>query len=82
MHFVHSEVSVKLGEKGQFELTILTSFPGSGNTWTRLLLENASGYYTGRVLSSFCYRAYVTGCTERLCTTHSGENRDKSNKAR
>ena len=37
---------MRLGEKAQFELVILTSFPGSGNTWTRLLLENASGYYT------------------------------------
>ena len=27
----------------------LASFPGSGNTWTRLLLEHASGYYTGSV---------------------------------
>ena len=28
---------------------VLASFPGSGNTWTRLLLEHASGYYTGSV---------------------------------
>ena len=44
------ERSVKVGEVGQFELVILTSCPGSGNTWTRLLLENASGFYTGKVL--------------------------------
>lgn len=28
---------------------VLASFPGSGNTWTRLLLEHASGFYTGSV---------------------------------
>lgn len=26
---------------------LLYSFPGSGNTWTRLLLEASTGYYTG-----------------------------------
>ena len=41
--------NVKLGEIGQFKITLLASFPGSGNTWTRLLIENASGYYTGSV---------------------------------
>lgn len=29
------------------ELVALASFPGSGNTWTRHLLELATGYYTG-----------------------------------
>ena len=28
---------------------MLASFPGSGNTWVRLLLEDASGFYTGSV---------------------------------
>ena len=27
--------------------TMLASFPGSGNTWARMLLEYGSGYYTG-----------------------------------
>ena len=27
--------SVKLGESGQFPLTSLSSYPGSGNTWVR-----------------------------------------------
>nr|XP_054760337.1 WSC domain-containing protein 2-like [Lytechinus pictus] len=30
-------------------LTALASFPGSGNTWMRYLLERASGFYTGSV---------------------------------
>ncbi|XP_070532238.1 sialate:O-sulfotransferase 2-like [Ptychodera flava] len=30
-------------------LVALASFPGSGNTWTRFLLEVASGFYTGAV---------------------------------
>ena len=28
---------------------MLTSFPGSGNTWTRLLIEDVTGYFTGSV---------------------------------
>ena len=42
---------VKLGKKNELELIMLASFPGSGNTWMRLLLEDASGYYTGSVFS-------------------------------
>ena len=33
----------------QFPLVMLVSFPGSGNTWTRLLIEDVTGYYTGSV---------------------------------
>ena len=28
---------------------LLTSLPGSGNSWTRLLIEYATGYYTGSI---------------------------------
>ena len=45
------ERNVKLGKNGQFKITLLASFPGSGNTWSRLLIENASGYYTGSVFN-------------------------------
>ena len=38
-----------LGEKHQFKPYGLLSFPGSGNTWTRDLLEDLSGYYTGSI---------------------------------
>ncbi len=31
-------------------LTALASFPGSGNTWLRYLLQQASGYATGLAL--------------------------------
>lgn len=41
--------NVKLGEKEQFPNVFLTSFPGSGNTWARTLLEDVTGYYTGSV---------------------------------
>lgn len=33
----------------QKEITWLSSYPGSGNTWTRLLLEQTTGVYTGGV---------------------------------
>ena len=42
---------MRLGELGQFALVMLVSFPGSGNTWTRLLIEEVTGYYTGSVYS-------------------------------
>ena len=38
-----------MGEANELELVMLASFPGSGNTWVRLLLEDASGFYTGSV---------------------------------
>ena len=47
MIFLKSAKRVKLGSEGQFELTVLSSFPGSGNTWARLLIEDATGIYTG-----------------------------------
>lgn len=28
---------------------MLASFPGSGNTWTRFLIERSTGWYTGSV---------------------------------
>mgnify|MGYP000126647901 CR=1 FL=1 len=30
-------------------MTALVSFPGSGNTWVRYLLETASGVFTGSI---------------------------------
>ena len=34
--------------KAQASGAVLASFPGSGNTWSRMLLEYASGVYTAR----------------------------------
>lgn len=39
----------KLGNRGDFSMIPLLSFPGSGNTWTRFLIEQATGYLTGSV---------------------------------
>ncbi|KAB7497816.1 WSCD family member [Armadillidium nasatum] len=33
--------------------TALVSFPGSGNTWLRYLLQQATGYYTGSVYKDY-----------------------------
>ncbi|XP_071536183.1 LOW QUALITY PROTEIN: uncharacterized protein [Panulirus ornatus] len=38
---------VRFGEVGTLPLCALASYPGSGNTWTRHLLEAASGVFTG-----------------------------------
>jgi len=40
---------VRLGKKGEFGVFPFISFPGSGNTWTRLLLEDVTGIYTGSI---------------------------------
>ena len=36
-----------MGKDKQFPLIALASFPGSGNTWVRYLIERATGIYTG-----------------------------------
>ncbi|PIK62770.1 putative RNA-directed DNA polymerase from mobile element jockey-like [Apostichopus japonicus] len=36
--------------KGSMPLILLLSFPGSGNTWVRYLLERSSGIYTGSAI--------------------------------
>jgi len=46
----------------------LASFPGSGSTWVRGLLETATGICTGRVCT-FCEGVYTAGCecSECIC---------------
>ncbi|XP_077866661.1 sialate:O-sulfotransferase 1-like [Saccoglossus kowalevskii] len=41
--------SVGFGPWKKRPLVALASFPGSGNTWVRHLLETASGFYTGSI---------------------------------
>ena len=38
-----------LPENSSYVITYLTSFPGSGNTWARHLIEQTSGIYSGSV---------------------------------
>ena len=38
---------IGLANKNQLKFIPLLSFPGSGNTWLRYLIERASGFYTG-----------------------------------
>jgi hypothetical protein len=38
---------VKIGKKGQFKLIYIISVKGSGNTWTRQLLQSLTGFYAG-----------------------------------
>jgi hypothetical protein len=35
--------------KGHLPACALASYPGSGNTWVRYLIEAASGIYTGSI---------------------------------
>ena len=39
--------NIQLKPSGTFPLVALASFPGSGNTWVRYLIERATGFYTG-----------------------------------
>ena len=50
----------------------LVSFPGSGNTWVRGLLEQATGVYTGRYVCCVCIFCvhmchYVGMCACMMC---------------
>ncbi|XP_076054693.1 uncharacterized protein LOC143033305 isoform X2 [Oratosquilla oratoria] len=44
-----NELNVRFLETRSLPLCALTSFPGSGNTWTRYLIEVASGVFTGSI---------------------------------
>ena len=50
-----------LGQPNQFNLIPLLSFPGSGNTWVRNLIEQATGYYTGSYYSDGKLAQYLKG---------------------
>ncbi|XP_063960417.1 sialate:O-sulfotransferase 2-like [Lytechinus pictus] len=41
--------AIKLGTPGSLPLIALASYPRSGNTWTRHLIQKATGTYTGSV---------------------------------
>jgi len=43
------ERHMRIGMENEFEIMLLASFPGSGNTWARLLIEDGTGVYTGSV---------------------------------
>ncbi|CAG5081333.1 Oidioi.mRNA.OKI2018_I69.PAR.g9846.t1.cds [Oikopleura dioica] len=42
-------MGIRMGSKDEFGVFPLVSFPGSGNTWTRMLLEKSTGIYTGSI---------------------------------
>jgi hypothetical protein len=42
-------LKTRLADFDKLPIIILTSNPGSGNTWSRLLIESATGYYSGSV---------------------------------
>lgn len=44
-----SRFGVHFVEKKSLPMVALVSFPGSGNTWVRYLMETSSGVFTGSV---------------------------------
>ena len=55
------DCSVIEGRPSQFNLIPLLSLPGAGNTWTRFLLEQATGYLTGSVYFDRSLKSYLKG---------------------
>ncbi|XP_076810513.1 sialate:O-sulfotransferase 1-like [Clavelina lepadiformis] len=51
--------NIRFLPSANYSQAILATFPGSGNTWTRYLLERATGIYTGSVYGD--KRLYKTG---------------------
>ena len=52
----HFQECHKMSFRSSGPVTLLTSYPGSGNSWVRQLIETATGIYTGSV---FCDPSYV-----------------------
>ena len=52
----HYQTCKKMSFQGHGQVVGLVSFPGSGNSWVRQLLETSTGVYTGSV---YCDHAYV-----------------------
>ncbi|KAK7077210.1 WSC domain-containing protein 1 [Halocaridina rubra] len=46
-----NKFKVHFANNGALPIRALASYPGSGNTWTRRLLEDASGIFTGSIYS-------------------------------
>jgi len=59
-----SHLTCRLYELGTFGKTALVSYPGSGNTWLRHLIEMASGVFTGSVYfdENLYSRGVSSGC--------------------
>ena len=73
----------KMSFKSSGPVVALGSFPGSGNSWVRQLLESATGVYTGAV---YCDKSYIEKgmigegvTTENVITvkTHASPNKAK-----
>ena len=57
----HTPCSANLGRKHHFQTVILLSYPGCGNTWTRHLIEQATGYLTGSAYKDSKLRKTLRG---------------------
>ena len=62
-------------------IVALVSFPGSGNTWLRYLLEQATGVYTGSLYCDHSLKAvfpgeYVVSGSVLVVKTHHGDTRE------
>ena len=48
--------SVQFGREGELPVVGLASYPCSGNTWLRYLIEGITGYYTGSMYNEISLR--------------------------
>ncbi|XP_077862371.1 sialate:O-sulfotransferase 1-like [Saccoglossus kowalevskii] len=51
LQYVKNNCDLRLAANGTFPAVALVSAPGSGNTWIRHLLQQATGYYTGSIFT-------------------------------
>jgi len=54
-------VDVRFAEVGSLPMMALVSFPGSGNSWLRLLIEAATGIFTGSFYNDNLLQSYLLG---------------------
>ncbi|XP_065574337.1 sialate:O-sulfotransferase 2-like isoform X2 [Artemia franciscana] len=66
-----SKFEVKRAKKGQLPAVALASYPGSGNTWIRYLIEASTGVFTGSVYED--RHLYFSGFLGELADWSSGE---------
>ena len=53
---------IRIGHQHEFAKVMLASFPGSGNTWVRYLLDRMLGVYSGSMtFDKSLYRGGFTG---------------------
>ena len=71
-----SHHAIRLSKKKSLPQTLLVSFPGSGNTWARYLIECATGIFTGSVYDDLALEEkglYISTCIKHYYNIHDSQ---------